>query len=60
MSDMKRRKFITLIGGAAAAWPVVAQAQQPLPVIGYLGLTSADADAYLLAPFRKGLERGGF
>jgi hypothetical protein len=29
-------------------------------VIGYLGLTSADADAYLLAPFRKGLERGGF
>ena len=44
-----------------AAWPVTAGAQQSaVPVIGYLGLTSANADAYLMAPFRKALSEAGF
>ena len=57
---MRRREFITLVGGAVG-WPLAAFAQQPgAPVIGYLGLTSARADAYLLAPFRKALSEAGF
>jgi len=47
--------------GSAVGWPFVATAQQPaMPVVGYLGLTSANSDAYLITPFRKALSQAGF
>jgi putative ABC transport system substrate-binding protein len=59
---MRRRDFIKVIAGSAvAAGPLTARAQQPaIPAVGYLGFTSANADAYLLAPFRKALSDAGF
>ena len=56
---MKRREFITLVGGAVA-WPLAARAQQQsTPVIGLLGITSREADTRLI-PFRHALKEAGY
>jgi putative ABC transport system substrate-binding protein len=58
---MMRREFITLVGGAAAAWPVVAKAQtQPNPTIGYLSSRSSSNSLDIIAAFRKGINEAGF
>ena len=57
---MKRREFIRLIGGAAVTWPLAVNAQQQMPVVGFLRSTPAAPFNDLVAAFRQGLNEMGF
>ena len=57
---VRRREFITLLGGATVVWPLAAPAQQTMPVIGFLGSGSQESDAIRVNSFRRGLSETGF
>jgi putative ABC transport system substrate-binding protein len=60
MLDARRRRFITLLGGAATVWPIEARAQQPMPVVGFLRDATAAGSGFMVDGLRKGFAEAGF
>jgi putative tryptophan/tyrosine transport system substrate-binding protein len=60
MTDMRRREFITALGGMTVAWPVLTRAQQPVKKIGFLSVSSPGPHAPFVAAFNEGLKEVGF
>jgi putative ABC transport system substrate-binding protein len=57
---MRRREFITLFSGAAAAWPLAVHGQQAIPLIGFMSARAPEDSVHLVAAFRRGLGEYGF